>query len=54
MNAEAGLAEIAAEQLRRIGAQPAVDHLRVDRSEVGFEVHVAGVVFERRVRSDRG
>src|SRR4030088_2435094 len=46
---EAALAKVSAEKRRRIGPEPAVDDPRVDGSEVGFDVDVAGGVFERRI-----
>src|SRR5438067_8438946 len=46
---ERGFSEVAAEQLQGIGAEPAVDDLCVDGSEVGFERDVAGIVLERRI-----
>ena len=44
---ERPLPEIAAEELDRIGAEPAVGDLRVHRAEIGFVVHVACAVLER-------
>src|SRR4029077_14948563 len=43
------LAEIPPEEARRIGPQPVVEDLGVDRSEVGFEADIRRAVFERRV-----
>src|SRR3989442_2624110 len=45
----ARLAEVPVQQRGGIGAEPAVDDARVHRPEIGFVVHVAGVVLERRV-----
>src|SRR5262245_47631330 len=42
-----GVPEIAAKDRDRVAAEPVVDDLRIDRTEVGFEVHVGAAVFER-------
>src|SRR5437870_1898722 len=46
---QGSFAEVAVQQLRRVGAEPSVDHLRVHRPEVGFHADVARCVLERWV-----
>ena len=44
---ERRIPEVSAENRHGIGAEPAIDDLGVDRSEVGLEPHVVALVLER-------
>src|SRR5688572_14493197 len=49
------VSEISSENRHRIRPQPAVQHARVDRAEIGLEAHVSAAVLQRgRRRVERG